>query len=204
MLIRSVVSAAIVGCAAVIISSAVTPAVADDVWTQASCEKSPSRPACTVKAGSSKTSAPTSDGASGSGARRCTDQKGATVPCSDPKLGQLGGDGCYYKPVEVSAADAKFYGGAGEGPGGWYEQTCVDAAAGTMLGSIVWRADGAVQVDPVVVARQAVSRLRLVVPVISASPSVDRAQLVSLPTWLWIQPAAWGRCRRPQRRLGCR
>jgi hypothetical protein len=44
----------------------------------------------------------------------------------------------------------------------------------------------------VVVARQAVSQLRLDSPRIGSNPAPGTAQLVSLPTWLWIGPAGWG------------
>lgn len=172
------------------------PAAAVDAWTDTQCDSSSSLPECSVEAGSTRTASP---GASGAGAgdrssrqsRSCEDTEGNPAPCSDPQLGQLGADGCYYRPTTVSAEEAEIYGGAGDGPGGWYEQSCVDTAGGTALGSIVWRADSALRVGPVVVARQAVSRLRLVAPVIAASPAVGRAQLVSLPTWLWIQSGSW-------------
>jgi hypothetical protein len=42
-----------------------------------------------------------------------------------------------------------------------------------------------------VLARQAADRLDLSTPVIEANPSPEVEQLVSLPTWLWVQRASW-------------
>jgi hypothetical protein len=180
---------------AVILSTLAVQAARADTFVDTTCsDKSNPAPTCTARAGSTQTSDGSSKNGStarGGGTRGCTDHFGNVVACSDPQMGWLGSDGCYYKPTQVSPADAAIYGGAGKGPGGWYEQTCVNAGARTALGSVVWRPDAAATVPPVVVARQAASQLQLVVPVIDASPAPGRAQLVSLPTWLWVQPGAW-------------
>ena len=47
------------------------------------------------------------------------------------------------------------------------------------------------QLNPVVVAEQAVRRLGLSSPVIRMAPPSGDAQLVGVATWLWIDPAAW-------------
>jgi hypothetical protein len=47
-------------------------------------------------------------------------------------------------------------------------------------------------VAPVVLARQAYRFLPLPVPRIRLNPPAGRAQLVLLPTWLWLDPATWG------------
>jgi hypothetical protein len=46
-------------------------------------------------------------------------------------------------------------------------------------------------VPPVVVAQQAGSRFTLDSPRIATSPPAGAAQLVQLPTWLWINSADW-------------
>lgn len=48
-------------------------------------------------------------------------------------------------------------------------------------------------VTPALLARQASRYLPLPVPAIHTNPSADRDQLVNLPTWLWVDPASWGR-----------
>lgn len=42
------------------------------------------------------------------------------------------------------------------------------------------------------VAQQAVARLELPKPVIHTSPDENRAQVVHVPTWMWVQKSTWG------------
>ncbi|WP_234025188.1 hypothetical protein [Streptomyces sp. MspMP-M5] len=42
------------------------------------------------------------------------------------------------------------------------------------------------------IVRQAVSRLRLPKPVIHTSPREDLAQVVRVPTWIWVDKGTWG------------
>lgn len=42
------------------------------------------------------------------------------------------------------------------------------------------------------VAQQAVARLELPKPVIHTSPDEDRAQVVHVPTWMWVEKSTWG------------
>jgi hypothetical protein len=46
--------------------------------------------------------------------------------------------------------------------------------------------------DPAALARQAYDQVPLVVPQPATSPPTGEPQVVGLPTWLWIDPAAWG------------
>jgi len=48
-------------------------------------------------------------------------------------------------------------------------------------------------VTPEVLARQAARFLPLPAPAIRTSPAADLDQLVNLETWLWVDPASWGR-----------
>ena len=50
---------------------------------------------------------------------------------------------------------------------------------------------GGAQVDPVVVADQAVQQLPLGTPTIEMAPPAGADQLVRMATWLWIKPGAW-------------
>ncbi|MER5481294.1 hypothetical protein ABT026_30595 [Streptomyces sp. NPDC002734] len=48
------------------------------------------------------------------------------------------------------------------------------------------------QVSPAELAQQAVARLKLPVPVIRMNPDEDFAQVVHVPTWMWMPEASWG------------
>jgi hypothetical protein len=47
-------------------------------------------------------------------------------------------------------------------------------------------------VAPLVLAQEAYRYLPLPAPLIRTNPPVGRAQLVNLPTMLWVDPASWG------------
>jgi hypothetical protein len=185
-------------------STAVTsagPARADDWFGWTDCSDRPTTPGCEVGARAPgaperttrRAAARSSTGATspGTASQQCHDLHGRPTPCYDPELGHLGSDGCYYRPAPAPPADLQaIIGGAGQGPGGWYEYVC-PGQPGTG-GGIRWIADttpGPVAVDPAVLARQAVSRLDLPQPRIGMSPS--GAQLVAVPTWLWLDPGSW-------------
>ena len=46
--------------------------------------------------------------------------------------------------------------------------------------------------DPAVLAVDAYQRVPLVAPTVQTSPPIGSPQLVGFPTWLWIDPDAWG------------
>ncbi|MEU5308789.1 hypothetical protein [Streptomyces sp. NPDC021562] len=48
------------------------------------------------------------------------------------------------------------------------------------------------QISVEAVARQAVERLQLPEPVIHTSPDEDSAQVVHVPTWMWVEKSSWG------------
>jgi hypothetical protein len=52
-------------------------------------------------------------------------------------------------------------------------------------------AAGVIQVNPVVVAQQAVKQLGFASPAIEMAPPDGSPQLVGVATWLWIAPGAW-------------
>lgn len=162
-------------------------ALADDGTGFVNCQSN-LRPECDVGAGSSSTSS----GASGStpqGHGSCHDPSGAVIPC-ERDGGQAGDDGCYYAPTSPSTATIEGLGGQPVGSGGWYERTCYgsSAAGAESFGEPVWVPGGAA-VAPEVVARQAVSKLRLPNVSIVVSPAGD--QLVGLPTWLALAGGSW-------------
>jgi hypothetical protein len=127
----------------------------------------------------------------------CHDPGGTAVPCYIEGRGSLGSGGCYYQTFDNGPppADAK-------GPGAWYVRSCHDQVSfgplGVPLGGdLVWIPDGdASLVSPEVLAQQAVSRLDLPSPVIHVNPllkraGATRAVIVHVPTWLWVDAAAW-------------
>lgn len=165
---------------------AADPAMAGDGYGGVTCHQG-TDPGCTPTAGSTTTSPGTSTVV---GAAGCHDVAGEVVPCTDPTLGWMGSDGCYYKAATGDAQALADLGPTTPGPGGWYLQTCLGSTTGTQLGQLVW-VPGAAPVPPVVVARQAASQLALDSPRIESSPAPGTAQLVSLPTWLWVDAADW-------------
>jgi len=195
MLRRMVLGTMVAG---LLLASSASASWASD-WFNVLCPKGTSNPGCTTSAGTTKETGgqqsrrkKSSGKASQAGARVCKDIIGQVIPCSDPYFGEVGSDGCYYKATTVTPAQAAAFGGAGKGPGGWFDQVCM-GVPGT-AGGFVWRPAGAAGTPaappPRVVALQARDRLDLSAPVIGASPSPDVEQLVSLPTWLWVE-GAW-------------
>lgn len=186
--------------AAGVLAISTTVAYAGDGTTNVACQQSID-PGCTVAASTStvhpasNTQAHPQRGATGSGASGpCHDWRGELTPCTDPQLGWLGSDGCYwqvdtgYQPPAWDTADQH----QGQ-PGAWYDITCV-GVHGTG-GGLAWVPNspagpaGPPPPPPAVLARQARNQLQLAGPRIDANPSPQREQLVSLPSWLWV--AGW-------------
>src|SRR3954452_12392209 len=99
-----------VTCAGLVLLTA-EAAQAGDPFHRVVCQNA-EQPGCDVMAGTGGTtgtpSAPArlarrSDPPRASHARPCHDASGVEVPCSDPVLGWLAGDGCYYKAASPSA-----------------------------------------------------------------------------------------------------
>ncbi|WP_410634326.1 hypothetical protein [Amycolatopsis sp. cmx-4-83] len=85
--------------------------------------------------------------------------------------------------------------GAQPPSGAWYVYKCTGAGfRDTLYRPPVWIADGepgpAPLPSPAELAAQARSQLRLPAPKIKANPAGD--QLVTLPTWLWLDRSSWG------------
>ncbi|WP_433264736.1 hypothetical protein ACQPZF_35925 [Actinosynnema sp. CS-041913] len=79
--------------------------------------------------------------------------------------------------------------------GAWYVYKCTGPGfADALYRPPVWIADGqpgpVPLPSPAELAVQARNQLRLPAPKIEANPAGD--QLVSLPTWLWLDPSSWG------------
>lgn len=108
--------------------------------------------------------------------------------------GGSGGSGkvtCTYTPLNVGS-DVTVYESDGTpivptGGGSWYEKICVDAAGGRTFSAGMFIPER----KPADLAAEAKRFLPLPAPRISTSPSTSEVQIVSFPTWLWIDPAAW-------------
>jgi hypothetical protein len=100
---------------------------------------------------------------------------------------------CTYKVLGSSGT--QLLGAGGPTPGQWVIPTC--AGPGTINPMPpIWVTNaqpvaGAAQVDPVVVAYQAVQQLPLGSATIEMAPPAGSEQLVGVATWLWIKPGSW-------------
>lgn len=169
---------------------------ADGGTSTVACQQS-GAPGCTVTAGTSTVS-PASNatvhvqsGVTSGGT--CTDWRDKPAPCTDPTWGWMGSNGCYwkvatdYRPPAWDTADQH----PGE-TGAWFLFTCLGPFPGTGGGTVWLPTIGSPTTPPptpVVLARQAVNRLKLATPRIETSPSGE--QLVNVPTWLWLARSAW-------------
>lgn len=137
-------------------------ASADDVWGSVECGQ-PGTPSCDLVAGSR-----------GSAPARPSDVR---------SKGGKSATNCRYIPVQfepTSTIDTH----AGEA-GHWAIFTCL----GVFEGIPVWVPAGAPTASPIDLAQVARRQLALPPPDLRTSPTGE--QLVGLPTWLWIDPAAW-------------
>ncbi len=158
------------------------------------CTKTPTDPSCDVHAGtpSGPGSGPQSGGGGGRAAPVCHyPESDRVVPCSLPEYGQLADDGCYYK---VATGDdlgfAEALSGKPLAPGRWYVGVC---GYPPIVGYTRYRVfGGVVQPKPADLAADAVKKLHLPLPAIRVSPAPPAAQLVFLPTWLWLDGSSWG------------
>jgi hypothetical protein len=100
------------------------------------------------------------------------------------------------EPAAVQLAVSKPRLAQAPAPGGaWYVYKCTTAGNhDAFYRPPVWIANGqpgpAPLPSPAQLAAQALNQLRLPAPKIEANPTGD--QLVSLPTWMWLDRASWG------------
>jgi hypothetical protein len=165
----------------VLLISAAQPASAGDGWGSVDCEQDPSDPACTIKV-----EVPRAPGSPGGGGNvPCRIPDGTSVPCSVPGVGWLADDGCYYQPaVELPSPGD----GVPEGQGRWYVGQC-GYPPNEDVTRYRWFASPP---GPQQLADEAVRALRPPTPVIRLNPAPPVAQLVRLPSWVWLDPSSWG------------
>lgn len=172
------------------------PALAGDGTGTVDCSQSTPdhpKPGCEATAGTGGYNGTTAVGKGGgrqSGDGRCRNPQGQVIPCQRDG-GWAGADGCYYKPIDVSATTVAALGGQPAGQGGWYNKMCYSGAGGVTqgLGGPVWIGGAPPVVSPDVLARRARARLNLPGVTIHINPSGD--QLVGLPTWMSLDPDSW-------------
>ena len=120
----------------------------------------------------------------------------ATKGSSAPSPGKVNPNqpyGCTYAAGGAAATAALGVGGAQ--PGQWVFPTCSGPGVINPMPPI-WvtgaqPAAAVVQVNPVVVAEQAVKQLALASPTIEMAPPPGSPQLVGVATWMWVSLGAW-------------
>lgn len=167
-------------------------AVAGDGTGDVRCNPGNPTPGCDVYAGTAGGNGETNGATGGSqrGDGRCHKPNGIEIPC-EREGGWAGSDGCYYKPVNVSASTIAALGGQPAGAGGWYLQTCFSNITNgeQSFGVPVWIAGAPPAISPEILARQARARLSLPTVAIRLNPAGD--QLANLPVWLALDPMSW-------------
>ena len=120
----------------------------------------------------------------------------ATAAQSDPPPGRPNPNqpyGCTYTAGGASVTSS--LGVGGPQPGQWVFPICAGPGAMDPMPPVLvtgaQAAAATAQVNPVLVAEQAVGRLGLSSPSIEMAPPDGSPQLVGVATWLWIDPAAW-------------
>ncbi|WP_194909576.1 hypothetical protein [Catenulispora rubra] len=194
---RRAVSLTVLATAVTIITAGIASAGIAPVGGGGTCDKT--QGTCTVEVGKpgspGTTTTPTSTGGRTSGGSGGSN--GAT-PSPEPTMIN---DSCVYAP------DPTFTPQPGDGldqhtgeKGGWYQMTCPDAVklgttvpTATTTTTEVWLVTppppALLKPTPVVLAVQAQQLLKLPVPAIASSPRPGLPQLVTMPTWAWLDPA---------------
>ncbi|MGH8997690.1 MAG: hypothetical protein ACRDYB_16975, partial [Acidimicrobiales bacterium] len=124
-----------------------------------------------------------------------TGSRWASAAKSDPPPGKPNPDqpyGCTYKADPTAQ---QTLGTGGPTPGEWLVVTCSGPGAVDPM-PLMWVTNAApavvtAEANPVLVGMQAVRQLGLTSPSIEMAPPDGAAQLVGVPTWLWIAPGAW-------------
>lgn len=167
--------------AAVLLLTSAAPTWADGGFDPVNCNDTPTAPECVVDV--VVVGGPDSSSA---GAAQCRDIDLEIAPCYVEKYGWNGADGCYYKPASASWSAAYPL----SEPGAWYEGWCGNVRLGrSFLTRMVVLATPPGQG---LLVQEAVRRLQLPAPVIRFNPAPPAAQLVFVPTWMWLEDASWG------------
>ncbi|MDK0524812.1 ATP/GTP-binding protein [Streptomyces sp. ML-6] len=106
--------------------------------------------------------------------------------------GPVSGMPCTYKLADPQPpAGSVEWGGHEPGDGAVYEKTCAPGDDATAITQLVWAADPPEeQVDPAVVAQQAVDKMLLSGPRIGITPKPGGKGVVGMPVYLWTTKSA--------------
>ncbi|ROO52719.1 hypothetical protein EDC02_7660 [Micromonospora sp. Llam0] len=177
--------AAGIAAAAVVFGSA---AAAQASWGDpVNCVTDPTNPACVITI----TDPGGSSSGGGSGTSGCHDSSGRLVPCFVEGKGWWGGDGCYYQHATGDdLAFAEALGGPVPPPAYWYLGTCGDPIDDWWPSGYTRFSVFGPNIGIELLAAEAVKRLTLPAPQIGVNPDAG-AQMVFVPTWLWVEPATF-------------
>jgi hypothetical protein len=134
-----------------------------------------------------------SHGSGGGHNQTCTLLDGTVTQCT-PQYNAA--DHCFYELMDPQPPHGPGYtdmnGADTSGPGAFYQKDCVV----NDVGGTVWlkAPPPTVVPDPVVLARQALSKMKLLGAAISSAPGAGKPGLVGMPVWLWNTRSAntWG------------
>ena len=150
------------------------------------CTQNPTNPSCDVVA------ATPGESGGGGGSSLCHDALERAVPCYIEGKGWLGYSYCWWQPA--TGENRAFIEGRydrQEPPKDWYVGTCGDYYTGEFTTEPYFMV---MDTNPGValLAQQAVRRIVLPAPSIRLNPAPPAAQLVFVPTWLWLDASSWG------------
>ncbi len=112
------------------------------------------------------------------------------VPCFVPGKGWYGGDGCWYQPATGNdLAVAQSSGGTPTPPAVWYVGSCGSPALN--FWPVTQFRVFATGPGPELLAQEAVKNLRLPAPLIKVNPAPPTAQVLYVPTWIWVDSSTW-------------
>ncbi|GIH16095.1 hypothetical protein [Rugosimonospora africana] len=113
------------------------------------------------------------------------------MPCYVPGRGWWGGDGCWYQlATGDDLATAIAVGGTPTPPAQWYVGSCGNPAENYWPITIFKLFANGPAVE--LLAHEAVKALRMPSPLIRINPTPPAAQLVRVPTWMWVDSSTWG------------
>jgi hypothetical protein len=141
---------------------------ADGGFNTVDCAQTPHSAHCDVQAG-----VPSRPGATGDQPDRGTSGDSAGV------------SRCHWRRVQPQAPAPP-----GAGPGAWHVRVCTRAAGGASESQPMWL-DPQQQQNPALLGELAASRLNLPTPAIRINPAPPTAQIVFVPTWLWVGETTW-------------
>ncbi len=187
LLRRAAARSATIATAVVLVLAAIPVAArADGSIDPVNCVQNPTAPECLVDVGT-----PGGSGG-GDGGPGCQDTSGRAVPCYIAGKGWYDGGWCWWQPATGDLlADLVSRLGAARPPEAWFTASCGDPVSGVWSDTTMYALmDVSTGVEQL--AQQAVRSLVLPAPAIRLNPSPPAAQLIHVPTWLWLDPSSWG------------